>query len=286
MNTQTYFLKVLTPLHVGSGTSLGYVDLPIYREAHTDFPAIPSTSIKGVLRSEEIKKVAKHLNKEPKDIEELMEKEEEKEIPEELKRIRKLFGTQDREGSLAFLDAKILFFPVKSLRGIFSLVTCPYSIHRFLRDIGVKKENIPIPTNDDKCIVFSENVNTLTHNGKKVVVLEEFTLEVEETKQPQIIGSLPVEKERVVIVSDNLFKFIVKNYTEVQTHIKVDLKTGTVESGKLWTEEYVPAEAVFYFQIKNLGNSNYEIENEKVLQLGGNSSTGKGFVEVVKYENS
>jgi len=286
MNTQTYLLRVLTPLHVGSGTSLGYVDLPIYREAHTDFPAIPSTSIKGVLRSEEIKKVAESLNRSLKKVEELMQKKEEEEIPEEVKKLRELFGVQDREGELAFLDAKVLLFPVKSLRGIFSLVTCPYVIRRFLKDLGMSEGNVPTPTSDGKCIVFSGSVNTLTHNGKKAVVLEEFTLEAEEIKEAQVISSLPVEKERIVIVSDNLFKFIVKNYTEVQTHIKVDLETGTVKSGALWTEEYVPAETVFYFQIKNFGNCDYEIEKGKVLQLGGNSSTGKGFVEVIKYENA
>ncbi|WP_461831649.1 RAMP superfamily CRISPR-associated protein, partial [Aquifex sp.] len=66
MKKETYFLKVLTPLHIGIGTSLGYIDLPIYREAHTDFPAIPSSSIKGVLRTEKLKELAKNLNLTPK----------------------------------------------------------------------------------------------------------------------------------------------------------------------------------------------------------------------------
>jgi CRISPR-associated protein Cmr4 len=41
-----------TPLHVGSGTSVDVVDLPIMRERITGFPVIPSTSLKGVLREE------------------------------------------------------------------------------------------------------------------------------------------------------------------------------------------------------------------------------------------
>ena len=42
-------LYTRTPLHVGSGTSVDVVDLPIMRERITGFPVIPSTSLKGVL---------------------------------------------------------------------------------------------------------------------------------------------------------------------------------------------------------------------------------------------
>jgi RAMP superfamily. len=44
------FLKVLTPLHAGSGTDIRSVDLPIQREVHTGYPKIESSTIKGCLR--------------------------------------------------------------------------------------------------------------------------------------------------------------------------------------------------------------------------------------------
>ena len=46
------FLIVETPLHAGSGSDLGAVDLPIQRERHTDFPKVEGSSVKGC-RSEE-----------------------------------------------------------------------------------------------------------------------------------------------------------------------------------------------------------------------------------------
>jgi len=44
------FLIAETPMHAGSGDSLGIVDMPIQRERHTDFPKIEASSLKGSMR--------------------------------------------------------------------------------------------------------------------------------------------------------------------------------------------------------------------------------------------
>src|SRR5438309_535349 len=44
------FLHAQTGLHPGSGTALGTVDLPIQRERHTQWPVIPGSTLKGILR--------------------------------------------------------------------------------------------------------------------------------------------------------------------------------------------------------------------------------------------
>ena len=44
------FLIVETPLHAGSGSDLGIVDLPIQREKHTDYPKIEASGLKGSIR--------------------------------------------------------------------------------------------------------------------------------------------------------------------------------------------------------------------------------------------
>ena len=49
-NAKPLFLICETPLHVGSGSDLGIVDLPIQRERHTNFPKIEASSLKGALR--------------------------------------------------------------------------------------------------------------------------------------------------------------------------------------------------------------------------------------------
>ena len=49
MKKQIMSIFTRTPMHVGAGSSVGIVDLPIIRERHTDYPVIPGSSLKGVL---------------------------------------------------------------------------------------------------------------------------------------------------------------------------------------------------------------------------------------------
>ncbi len=47
--TRIYWLHAITPLHVGTGRGLGYIDLPIMREKVTNWPLVPGSAIKGVI---------------------------------------------------------------------------------------------------------------------------------------------------------------------------------------------------------------------------------------------
>ena len=50
---QPFFLIAEAPIHAGSGSEVGIVDLPIQRERHTSFPKIEGSGIKGCFRSSE-----------------------------------------------------------------------------------------------------------------------------------------------------------------------------------------------------------------------------------------
>ena len=49
MKQQIMSIFTRTPLHVGAGSAVGVVDLPVMRERHTGYPVIPGSSLKGVL---------------------------------------------------------------------------------------------------------------------------------------------------------------------------------------------------------------------------------------------
>lgn len=53
MTTQTALLLLTseTPLHAGAGQSVDGIDLPIQREAHTDWPCVYGSAVKGALRA-------------------------------------------------------------------------------------------------------------------------------------------------------------------------------------------------------------------------------------------
>ncbi|RLJ70690.1 CRISPR-associated protein Cmr4 [Hydrogenivirga caldilitoris] len=291
MRRETYLIKVLTPLHVGAGQGLSHIDLPIVREVHTGFPFVPGSAIKGCLREYQIKKLAEKIS--PPELDKALQegKKPQNITEEEFERLVKIFGTAGEAvengtggaGKVFFTDAKILFFPVKSLKGIFQLITCPYVINRYLEDIG---ENLRFDRNlsESEALVYS--IKDSSVEGK--ILLEEFVFEAKEYEEfKRVINLLPLEdyqKNRVVCINDSIFSDMVQTYTEVQTHIKIDPKTGTASGGALWIEEYLPAESVLYFSLFFEEKVDFEV-HEDVLHLGGDVTTGKGYVKIRRVEN-
>ncbi len=322
-----FFIRAITPVHAGSVNDLGIVDLPIQREGHTGFPKIEASTLKGSIRDAfELKAKSK-------------ENEEDK-IKEEIKihlifgydetnasqNVRNFFETLDFtqfSSAIAFADARILLFPVKSLKGVFAYATCPQVLKRLNEDLKMAFLGDEIEINGDKKkideILSVPNENTVANESKLIVqgnqvVLEEYLFEVEKKQEvselAQILSRLTgIEedslKERLIVLSDDDFADFVKLSTEVITRIKINNETGTVDQGALFTEEYLPAETVMYSiaffsplfvpedkkeKIKEkLGNSfdfsedttkNFFKDLSKILQIGGNETIGKGFIEV------
>jgi CRISPR-associated RAMP protein, Cmr4 family len=305
MRKEHYLLKVLTPLHIGAGQGLGHVDLPIVREAHTNFPYIPGTSLKGALRNLEINRVVRERKRgeKPSQLEEkLTDKDKFDPEDEDIVRLAKIFGTagevaeQNKEalekgkevgaGKVLFSDAFIVLFPVKSAKGIFSLTTCPYVINRFFELLGIDQRVEDVPEGKVKVLSTKDHKNLINNNK---LLLEEFVFEAEESEElkkfVELVGTFVGEenKRRIVCVNDTDFKDFVSNYTEVQTHIKINLDTGTVEERALWTEEYVPAESVFAFSLVFL-EEEISFTPPPTFHLGGDITTGKGFVKVQRLE--
>ncbi len=255
-----FFIKVVTPLHTGSGSDLGVVDMPIQRESHTSFPKIEASSLKGSIRSEFTS------NHSEEDAE-------------------KIFGTGDEAGKLGFSDARILFFPVKSVKGVFAYITCPMVIDRLIEDLSIKNRFDKIEK-VEKNTIPETTKNKLLIDNKAILVLEEYQFEVKEcvkTKKMAEYLSKELEidelKDRVVVLDDDDFKDFVTLSTEIITRIKIDNETGTVDkkTGALFTEEYLPTETIMYALALGVVA---EIKDINTLQVGGNSTLGKGIIEL------
>lgn len=276
---QRYLLTLYTrtPLHVGSGSSVDVVDLPIMRERITGFPVIPSTSLKGVLLQR-----ARDIWGDPCKVE----------VPEQAK---VLFGGVDfvpngnetkqisYAGCVQIQEARILAFPVRSLAGCFAWLTCPTVLRRFQRDTG---QTFPIPMPErDRVIAGRELV------VNKQVILEEYALELQDTlaavkpgatrhkqtpdqEEPSqaepsgktednpLLGQLiklcpdPLWTStlfsRLAVVHDENFQYFVTACTEVVARIAINPETRTVKGsadeggGALFNQENVPSETLFY----------------------------------------
>ena len=254
------FYHALTPMHIGNGTNLGLIDLPIQREAHTEFPVMPSSAIKGVIRAS---------------------------FEDEQKQ-NDIFGKTDEEGKVIFTDGKILLFPVKSLKGVFAWITSYYVLERFKRDTNIDIGDFKAAEKDN-ALVSSDKI-VIKDNNKSKLVLEEFTFNADVdkslTKLKEII-KCDIDQDKIAIVSDDVFKFFVKNYTEVNARIKIDQKTGTAQDKGLWYQELLPAETVFYGCIAPRKNGCEEQLtevinkiNNQTLQFGGDETLGRGLTKI------
>ena len=297
------FFTCETPLHAGSGDSLGVVDLPIQRERHTSFPKIEASSLKGALRESFAERTGRTNTT-----------------------LLKAFGPEDGDlnaGALGFTDARLLLFPVKSMKGVFAWITCSKALKQLSVDLklSVNLEISGAITDpaDGSAMPLSDQI-TLVFGGH--LVLEEYTFS-KGAKADLKIGEKPLSdwlaenlfaagywqdkaKKDIVVLSDNDFKDFVNLSTEVITRIKINPESGTVQKGALFTEEYLPAESVLYSlvlaspEFLNTNELNARDEHgerrhrrpEKadaimkfftdnlnpVVQLGGNATLGKGLL--------
>ena len=302
------YIYAETPLHPGSGTAIsGIVDLPIQRERHTEFPMIQGSSLKGVLRNAP-KGAKRGSSIALSDKCENCPKKENEEVKENCDICGQIFGTQEGVGGISVTDARILAFPVRTLKGVFGWITCPLVLGRYKRDLSF----INTPPNwnleqlnieDKKVMIHGNSTLKVELEGKKYVYIEDLQLEAEERNDvlqsitSEIIKALPVNNaykdirekltKDLVIVSDDVFRDLVSLTTEVVTRIKIDPKTGTVQTGGLWSEEYLPTDTIMYSLIlipSRLNNLKPEeiaeklmIYDRKILQIGGDETIGKGF---------
>lgn len=310
-----------TPLHAGSGSDVGIVDLPIQREKHTDFPKIQGSEVKGCIRN-----AFRNMNKDLIIVDkEVISTKLEKYESNRDKTIELVFGPEesgDFQGAIGFTDARILLFPVKSMRGVFTWITCPYVLNRYKKEMELAGKrltikDIPIEnTVPEKCEIFVKD---------NKIVLEEYTYDMNGddncTKLAQELADLifPIEKKlgfwnkklrnNLVVLSNDDFKEFVNMATEVITRTRINPKTGTVQSRALFTEEYLPGETVMYTlalsteikqeegkrgifdKITTVSGAKvvmgYVLNNiPETMQIGGSQTIGKGLVRIETGENN
>ena len=286
-----YWIHTVTPLHVGTGRGVGYIDLPIAREKVTNWPCIPGSAVKGV--------VADHFGATEK-------KREDHELA------RAAFGmandsstteANSTAGSLVFTDARIVCLPVRSFYGTFAWVTSPFCLERLKRDTG-----LAVPPEAMKPTLVANDTKLLGDGAK--LYLEDLDLDCTKSREVDgcaklIAGAVfadrpdwqAIFRERLAIVSDDIFTFLCEAGTEVSAHIRIDEDSGTVAGGALWYEEALPVETLLagtvwcdrvYRSKDNEKGANGDLTKEKLLenfcsrplelQIGGKASTGKGQV--------
>ena len=269
-----FVIRTLSSTHVGSGSDLGFVDLPIQREKHTGYPKIEASSLKGSLRealenvsSEKKKEFITQLKSNDNNLINLGEMDD---ILNYSVALNLVFGYDDDSldekvikafednkefaGAIGFSDARILLFPVRALKDVFVWITSPNVLKNFERELRLAGFNdveitIPAKLSEKQAIISSDNLKI---NNK--IILEEYSFDVfgtDDAVASKLSGLLnePQIKNKLVIVNDDVFSNFVQNATEVITRTKIDNVTGTVAKGALFNEEYLPPETFMYFLV-------------------------------------
>ncbi|HWP91856.1 MAG TPA: type III-B CRISPR module RAMP protein Cmr4 [Thermodesulfobacteriota bacterium] len=294
------FLYTETPLHTGSGSSLSVVDLPIQRERHTNLPMVQASGLKGSLRDYAEQNYKNDANAKTK--------------------ITLVFGPEkdgsEHAGAISFTDARLLLFPVRSLKGIFAWVTCPSVLQRFVRDLTIAGVSAKVDNKDLNVPSVSDNEALVTNTSEVIVdnkvVLEEFSFIAEKRSEADGIAKWISEnatpqsdeykpwKEKIlknlVILPDNAFRDFTEFSTEVIARTKIQTETKTVAPGALWYEEHLPSDTLLYslaLASDPLGANkpnDFQTANDVLkfiadlqidrFQLGGDETVGRGIVKL------
>ena len=304
----------VSPLHAGSGRSLGLVDLPIQRDG-LGYPVVWGSSFKGALRG------AVELSSR---------------VGEGCVNI--LFGQASESGesyagSVYVSDLHPLVIP-----GSCSLGSCYFTSPRLLDYFSKVLDvvlDVDLVSGVDKSIV--EQVKSMTEglleetsktrkiiSGNQEVIGEENFVNLAgtyvSTSEIDVfpdVGDLFAEvfrmhypesvakglADRVVVLPEHVARVMFRSRLLVKiTRVALDYRTKTVKRGALWTEEYIPEgsilSGVFLFSKPRGRSSNCDIGEsaDSVVDLfrravdmkngrfhliiGGHETIGKGLVEI------
>lgn len=233
-------LRALTPLHVGIGRYEAlHVDLPVQRDEF-GFPTIWSSSLKGAVKAVLPSDVKRHLGSEPGEV-------------------------STTPSHVAILDAKLLFIPVRVLRGVWMYATSPTLLsylNNYLEPLktmlnvkNVEKINSSAVESDVGGGLAVTNRGDVVAEGKAVVnevdipctvrknLVEELRLH-NVVKETDILNLVNQRGLIVLPETNNQALNIINKSLLIQYRVRLKRETKTVEEGP-WSEEYIPMETVF-----------------------------------------
>lgn len=284
MTPRLLFVHALSPLHAGTGQSIGAVDLAIARDRATGMPYLPGSSLKGSLRARAV----------------------ERSLDEKL--VVAVFGPEtnnasEHAGAIVLGDANLLLLPIRSVAGTFAWVTSPLLLDRYARDAreaGLAVAGVPRPAKVDECLVANGTKLKLPAGDR--VVFEDLDFEAQES---DIVGKLAEElgrqlfpegsidhkswreslSGRLCVVHDDVMSFLAQHGTDVVARIALEPETKTVRVGGLWYEENLPTECVLLSVVGAISNGKaapgdvfqvLEGMTKGSIQLGGKATVGRG----------
>lgn len=264
MNSMILGLLAETSIHPGAGRSVGVIDLPVAREAATDYPVIVGSSVKGAL----------------------LEAARQRGV--EASRRDCIFGKRENAGALLVSDVRLLLLPVRSLDLPFRWVTCSHLIERCLRDLaraGQAPEEAPPAltlaagqyAGADAGAIFLEERRFERHGD-----LPEPLIKILRALIPHPPTAARLERHLVVLADEDFVWFARYGLTvTARNRLNADTKC----SNSLWYEETMPPDSLLYGVLAErdegvLDELRALFHASPYLRVGGNETVGQGWLAV------
>ncbi len=288
------FLYAVSPVHMGAGQVIGVIDNPIQRERHTGHPCFAGSGIKGAVRHSF------------------------QSLGGDKKLIPCLFGPESdsanlHAGAVCFGDAQLVALPVRSLKGGFVYATCPQAIaraQRLLAHLGLARNWHTLPeVAQGNCLtahaahLHGNNADKLHLEAfeyaaadKACAALQAIAEDLAETAMPTGDGYIFFREKMakdLVVLSDSDFDYFSQHAMLIEPHVRIDDTTGTASDGGLFYTENLPPEALLIAPLlasqSRSGNEDKldatavmahmkAVLHSKLLQIGGDATTGRGLV--------
>ena len=217
-------------------------------------------------------------------------------------------NASDFAGALSFTDARLLAFPVRSLRGVFAWTTCRAVLARFRRDVKLLTGYGDAPPEPPEVLRGSalcpHETDLLIDGGDgERLLLEEFEFQrsahdggFAEWLASQVVADTATAarlSRNLVVLNDDDFTHFARHATEVVARIGLDYQTKTALGKALFYEEFLPPETLFYSVVLATNSRSKKADRDaagmldllrqnapKVLQIGADQTIGKGLCAV------
>lgn len=285
------FLYAISPVHMGAGQAIGLIDNPIQRETHTNHPVFAGSGIKGAVRHQF------YANRQA-----------------EKETLERYFGADsknasDYAGAVSFTDAQLVLFPVRCNKAGYVYATSPMALaraKRLLQQAGLDTWTDPASPKSGDCAVAQTDLLT---NSKLFVEAYELNAKSDEAlaKIAEQLANYALHdsqkffkdkvKADLVLMNDDDFGYFVKHATSIEPHVRINQDTGVADGGGLFYTENLPPESLMIQLVMASDersksnatkasdvldwvlNGNKGLHN-KLLQVGGDATTGRGQVLV------
>ncbi len=283
-------MVTLTPLLPSSGLGRGVIDRPVQRDQATALPTIYGSSVKGAIKSYLIRKGHRER------AERVLGGEE---------------GGKTIPSKVSIGDALLMALPVPSRDRFIVWLVPKINLLRmlsYIRDFRPceRDSEYEVKENFNLYTMAGPDPNDSDPNNEKINVMDSVIplkkLENNELNLKKVTGILVdsldktfgemFEEYNVILLENKYVRHFVEKGLGKRARIKIDYETGTVESGKLWYEEYYPPYTVFFVPVlptrtcehRNLPERGvcelFRDLSGRTVPFGGSLTVGMGFTKV------